>query len=131
MKWADLNRAVQATNQEFIQAFERADAAAMADVYTEDAEVLPPNMEMIAGKPAIQAFWQGALDMGLKGAQMETVELEADGDMAHEIGKYVLTLDNGHVADKGKYLVIWKREHNQWKWHRDMYNSSLPAPGAG
>jgi hypothetical protein len=31
------------------------------------------------------------------------------------------------VLDQGKYIVIWKREKGQWKLHRDIFNSSVPA----
>jgi len=37
--------------------------------------------------------------------------------------------DRGYVLDKGKYIVIWKQEEGQWKLHRDIFNSSMPAPG--
>jgi ketosteroid isomerase-like protein len=33
------------------------------------------------------------------------------------------------VLDEGKYIVIWKHEDGQWKLHRDILNSSRPAPG--
>jgi ketosteroid isomerase-like protein len=30
-------------------------------------------------------------------------------------------------VDQGKYIVIWKQDGGQWKLHRDIFNSSLPA----
>jgi len=27
----------------------------------------------------------------------------------------------------GKYVVIWKRDGGQWKIHRDIWNTSMPA----
>ena len=33
---------------------------AIADMYTEDGKLLPPNSPMLAGKQAIRAFWHGA-----------------------------------------------------------------------
>jgi ketosteroid isomerase-like protein len=30
--------------------------------------------------------------------------------------------------DRGKYIVVWKDEGGKWKLHRDIWNSSLPAP---
>jgi hypothetical protein len=33
------------------------------------------------------------------------------------------------VLDEGKYIVIWKQVEGQWKLHRDILNSSRPAPG--
>ena len=83
----------------------------------------------MAGKGAIQAFWQGAMDMGIKSAQLEIDEVEAHGDTAIEVSTYTLRGEGGQALDQGKYIVIWKREAGKWKLHRDIFNSSLPAPG--
>jgi hypothetical protein len=45
-----------------------------------------------------------------------------------EVGKYTLSVAGGQVVDRGKYVVIWKQEGDEWQWHRDIWNSSLPAP---
>ena len=31
------------------------------------------------------------------------------------------------VLDSGKYIVVWKREGDAWRWHRDIWNSSRPV----
>jgi ketosteroid isomerase-like protein len=127
---ADLSvtEAIAAANRGFQEAFARGDAAGAAAVYTEDAEILPPNSETMHGRAVIQGFWQGALDMGIKGATLETVELETYPTGAVEVGKYSLSVAGGQVVDHGKFIVIWKQEGGDWKWHRDIWNSSLPAP---
>jgi len=118
---------IASNNAAFMAAFKRGDSAGMAAVYTEDAKILPPNLPPMRGKPAIQAFWQGALDMGIAEAVLETVEFEELGDTAWEVGKGVLKTKDGQVLDDAKYIVIWKREHGIWKWHHDIWNSSQPA----
>jgi ketosteroid isomerase-like protein len=50
------------------------------------------------------------------------------GDLAAETGKYDLTGADGTVLDSGKYVVVWKREGGHWKLHRDIWNTSMPAP---
>jgi hypothetical protein len=35
---------------------------------------------------------------------------------------------SGKVLDRGKYVVIWKRDGAAWRIHRDIWNSSMPAP---
>ena len=62
------------------------------------------------------------------GVQLEAVETEGYGDTASEVGKYTLEGEGGQVLDRGKYIVIWKQEEGQWKLHRDIFNSSQPAP---
>jgi ketosteroid isomerase-like protein len=43
----------------FEELFDRGDAAAMAAFYTEDAEVMAPDSEVVRGRDAIQAFADG------------------------------------------------------------------------
>ena len=124
----EVQAAIVAANQEFVAAFSRGDAAGIATLYTKDGQALPPNNEFVAGKQAIQTFWQGAMNMGIKAAKLETVEVENYGDTAGEVGKYTLEGEGGQVIDVGKYVVIWKQEAGQWKLHRDIWNSSRPAP---
>jgi uncharacterized protein (TIGR02246 family) len=123
----DVREAIAAANQHFMTTFARGDAAGMAACYTPDGQVLPPNTDLMTGAQAIQAFWQAVMDMGIKEATLETVELESHGDTAHEVGRFTLRGDAGQVLDQGKYVVIWKRQGGQWKLHRDIWNSSRPA----
>ncbi len=121
--------AIAAANQVFMDAFGRGDAAGLAALYTENCQLMPPNSDFVIGNAAIQTFWQGAFDMGIKAAKLEIREVEAHGDTAIEVSQYTLFAEGEQVADKGKYIVIWKRIEGQWKLHLDIYNSSMPPPG--
>ncbi|UCF90777.1 MAG: SgcJ/EcaC family oxidoreductase [Desulfobacterales bacterium] len=124
---SEVRAAIKAANEKFMTAFRQGDAAGMANLYTKDGQVLPPNSEIVAGKEALHWFWQALMDMGIKEAKLEIVEVEGLGDTAIEVSKYTLWGEGGRVFDKGKYIVIWKREQGEWKLHRDIYNSSLSA----
>ena len=119
---------ISATNNAFMEAFGKGDAAGVANLYTKTGSVLPPNSEVVAGIEAIRAFWQGAINRGIKGAKLVTVDLEVYQGAAWEAGNYTLTGPKGEVMDRGKYIVVWKDEGGKWKLHRDIWNSSLPAP---
>ena len=119
--------AIVTANQQFMSAFGRGDAAGVAGLYTEDGQVLPPGSEPITGRPGIQAFWQGAMDMGVRTAKLETVEVAHHGDAAYEVGRYALEAAGGQLLDRGKYVVIWQRHGEGWKLHRDIWNTSRPA----
>ncbi len=120
---------IETAYEGFVAAFTQGDAAALAGRYTTDAQLLPPNSDFVTGTDAIKAFWQGVFDMGIKGANLETVEVEAHGETATEIGKYTMFVEGGQVADAGKYVVTWKNEQGTWKLHRDIWNTSQPAAG--
>ena len=95
----------------FMTAFNNRDAASVANLYTEDAVLLPPDAVRVDGRQAIGQFWQGAIDAGVSNLVLETVEMEVTGDTSYEVG--ILSLDvpgeNGELNSvSGKYIVIWK-----------------------
>ena len=119
------------TNRRFMDAISRGDADGAADVYTEFARVMPPDMAMLEGKAAARALWATVIEqMGLRQAQLDTIELEILGDWAYEIGRYTLTIEppgGESVEARGKYVVIWKHVAGAWKWHVDIWNSDAAA----
>jgi ketosteroid isomerase-like protein len=74
-------RAYQATRTKVIARFEGHIAQ-----YLGDGQLLPPHSDVIAGKQAIQTCWQGARNLGIRVAKLETVEVEGYGHTAHEVG---------------------------------------------
>jgi uncharacterized protein (TIGR02246 family) len=125
----EVRGAIATANENFMAAVRKGDAAGLAALYTENGQVLPPNGDFVTGRQAVQMFWQAVMDMGIKEAQLEILEVEGHGDTAIEVSTFTLQGEGGQVLDKGKYIVIWKREEGQWKLHRDIFNSSMPAPG--
>lgn len=121
-----LRQEIAAANDKFMAAVEEQDAAALAAFYTEEAQVLPPNSDFVTGQEAIQGFWQAVMDMGIRRAELETVELEDHGETAIEVSKLTLYAEGDAVADKAKYMVVWKQKEGVWKLHRDIFNSSMP-----
>jgi uncharacterized protein (TIGR02246 family) len=97
--------------------------AAIASLYTADAQLLPANSDFVRGTDAIRAFWQKVIDMGLGGASLETIEVDAHGDTAIEVGRYRLLAAGDTAVDNGKYVVVWKKDGNDWKLYRDIWNT--------
>jgi len=126
---AKVRKAIEAANAEFMSLFSQGDADGMATAYTKGGQVLPPSSDAVTGSQAIQAFWQGIMDSGIKGLQLETIEAEGQDPTAYEVGRFTLSDASGQMVDTGKYVVIWKQEDGQWKLHRDIFNSSRAAAG--
>ncbi len=124
----DIRAEIRRADDAFEATFARGDAAALTRLYTEGAMLLPTDSNFIRGRPAIQAFWQSAMEMGVKQVALEIVELEQHDNTAVEVGRYALRDDAGHVLDRGKYVVIWKQQDGEWKLHRDIWNSSVAPP---
>ena len=115
--------AIAEVNRRFVDAVARDDMAAAAAVYTDDATVLPPDAAPVAGRANIQAFWTGAkAALGLKAVTLTTKSLEIRGDCAHEIGEAALSLPTGTAVVK--YVVVWHRGRDGWRWHVDIWNAN-------
>ncbi len=119
---------IEATNAQFMAAFTEGNAAGVAACYTEDAQFMAPNGEIVRGREDIQKTMQGLIDAGIKEVRLETVEVEGHGDTAYEVGKGTLTGADGQTIDEIKYIVIWKKVGDAWKLHYDIFNSNLPPP---
>lgn len=117
---------IEAGNKQFEAAASRGDGAALAALYTANAQLLPAHSDIVSGTAAIQKFWQGVLDSGVRSVKLTTLEVEAHGDTAHEVGQYELSDQAGKLLDRGKYVVIWKRDGGRWKLHRDIWTTSQP-----
>jgi len=123
---ADFKAAVQAGAKDFPAAIAAKDDARLGSMYAKDAIAFPPNSEMVNGREAIQNFWKGFIDEGFT-AQIETVETESGGKLGIEVGKYTIVDAAGKTVDRGKYVVVWKKEDGSWKLYRDIWNTSMPA----
>ena len=55
--------AIEAADEIFMATFNRGDTAALADLYTENGQLLPAGSDVVTGKEAIQNFWQGGMDI--------------------------------------------------------------------
>jgi uncharacterized protein (TIGR02246 family) len=126
-----VREAIEAVNARFMEAVRLGDTAAIAELYTEDARLLPPESEMIQGREGIEAYWSGGIQMGLKDVVLTSLDVFEMGRMACEIGKYGLTIQpegQEAVEDSGKYVVIWKQESDgTWKLYVDIWNTNMPA----
>lgn len=123
----DVSAAIQSADDHFAEAFSAGDAETVASLYTEGAQLLPPNSDFVSGTAAIQGFWQSVMGMGVAQAKLEVVEAESIGDTAWEVGRYTLYSAAGDTIDEGKYIVIWKKTDAGWRLHRDIWNSSRPG----
>ncbi len=122
----EVKSAIQAVNNTFMQAWEEGDAEAVARLYTPDAKFMVPGMPPLEGREAIQNYIQGGMDSGLASIELTAHEIQSHGSNAHEVGTFTLTTANGETADRGNYVVIWKRINGKWHLRRDIINSTMP-----
>jgi uncharacterized protein (TIGR02246 family) len=123
----ELRKSIDEVNKRFMKGFVKVDASTTASVYAEDAVLLPPGGNMIHGRKAIEEFWGGVMASGVKEAKLTTVKLSGGGDIIQEMGTGVLKVhpEGGEpVEQKAKYVVVWKRTSDGWKYMWDIWNST-------
>ena len=120
----DIHNDIRQADDTFEKTFSQGNATGLADLYTKDGMLLPTGSDVVKGKQAICDFWHGVMDMGIKEAKLDIQEVELQGDVAVEVGRYQLKGAGSEMIDQGKYVVIWKQEEGKWKLHRDIWNTS-------
>jgi ketosteroid isomerase-like protein len=102
--------------------------------YEDTALEMAPNMALVTGKAAIKEFQDKMFHSGMKitAAAFKTLELEAGGKIAYEVGTYEMSItmpQGGEMKDQGKYIAIWRHQTNgSWKVHAETWNSNMPLP---
>ena len=121
--------AIEQQGIRFTEAYAKGDAKAVAALYAEDAIAFPPGGDMVKGRQAIQQMWQSTMDSGVESVSLSVVDVGASGDLAHETGTAVLNIraqDKAPTTASIKYIVVWKRQGDDWMMYRDIWND-LPA----
>lgn len=124
----DVSAEIQKANEAYMTAVKNRDVETLTAMYTADAVVMPANQKIIEGTKAIRHMWQESFDYGMGHLTIATAEAMALGNCAHEYGTYQYFTPDNQMVDKGKYLVVWQKDGEQWKISKDIWNSSMPMP---
>ncbi|UCH84396.1 MAG: nuclear transport factor 2 family protein [Candidatus Latescibacterota bacterium] len=116
----DVRAVIEKVNKKYEEAYRNKDAAAIASIYSEDAQVFAPLRPMCEGRSEIQEAMEEQFGMGVERVKLRILEVYASGGMAYEIGQWTATGPKGIVVARGHYMTIWKKEQGQWRVFRDM-----------
>ena len=109
--------------------FNSGSADELAALYTPDALLLPPNVDVMRGHEAIRSYFVSAFGQGKVSISLQGDEFEQSGDIAYRIGTFRVTVPGGQEVDRGKFMEIWRRTPAGWRIQHDIWNSSM-APSA-
>lgn len=121
---------IQAIQNQLAHAIAARDFDRIAALYTEDASLMPDAMPTCSGPAGLRGFFGGVCDSGIVAARFTSLDVEGEGDLAIETGRYELYAahpsgDRMRV-DMGRYLVVWRKVDGNWRMHRDMFNHAEP-----
>ncbi len=118
---------INEANAEFIKLFNNSDSSGLANMFTADGKSMEPNEPAFTGRNAIRHHYAVVMAAGANKLELTTTGLWGDEKMLAEEGVFSILNKRNIVMDKGKYIVLWKKEEGSWKLFRDCYNSDWPA----
>jgi uncharacterized protein (TIGR02246 family) len=124
----NLKAQIDANNAAWAAAANRGDAAAVAAMYTENATMLPPGMEMQKGRAAIEKTVAALGQSGIRNFALTSIDVAQVGpDTAREIGRFSLDARDPKkhwMKLDGKYVVVWKQVGGKWMLDVDIWNTN-------
>lgn len=126
LKNVSASEQIASVNKELEEAMRDGSASRLTAIYSSDGQLLPPNEKSISGVENIYEYWTKVIESGITSADLVTLELDLLESTAIEVGSYVMKKGQ-EVEDEGKYLIVWKYENNEWKYHKDIWNSDLAS----
>jgi uncharacterized protein (TIGR02246 family) len=119
---------IRSASHGLADALARGDAGDAAALYTDDGKLLAPSAKLIAGRAEIEEYWRAGIALGLTHVELEPTGFELAGDVAIELGRYVVAI--GDDRDGGKYVVLHRRQADgAWRRAVDVFNPDAPGTG--
>jgi ketosteroid isomerase-like protein/quercetin dioxygenase-like cupin family protein len=119
---------IEARNKEFMHLISKGDSIGLANLYTKDAKFMGANTESAVGRSNIQSAFAVFINAGIAKIELKTIELWGDENMLVSEDEWKLFIKDGTEVDRGKAIIIWKKEDGKWKLFRDIFNSNMPVP---
>lgn len=124
--------AIKAENARWAEAFGRGDYQRIGRLYTEDGALLPPGGDKITGSSAIVEYFT----KGYAGSKPNTVsfsnyEFYGNDQIVTEVSDAEIRDPDGKPKYRGKQILIFVKQGNAWKLHRDMWNDYGPQKSDG
>lgn len=128
--------AFEASTTAFHQALRTDHADSLFMYVADDVVLMPPGESAVRGKNAMREWYAGFLSQYRTASlTLANREVFVSGEWGVELGSYEwgLTPAAGGTTfvDRGNYMQVWQQlPDGQWRFAREIWNSSAPAAGA-
>jgi ketosteroid isomerase-like protein len=124
--------AIRAADAAWLKAFRAKDLDASVAFLDANGSMLVPHAPIVTGKKAVKKLIAAGFD--LKDYKLswrpDKAGVARSGELGYTSGKYKVSFMDASgrtIFEKGKYLMIWKKQKNgDWKVLFDMNNSDSP-----
>jgi len=125
----DVESSIRGLSQDFCTAFNTGNYDQVTALFAMDGLFMPPRHEAAQGRKAIEQLLREYGESGYQDLRLETIRVDYSGDMAVEVGRYVVAIRQANgttIADRGRFLHAWRRL-GAWLLIADCWSSSLPT----
>lgn len=125
----DVQSLIRNLAQDFVTSFNTGNYDQVAALFAQDGAMMAPHHEAAYGPKAVEQLLRKIGESGYEDLRLETVRVEASGDLAMEIGRYSVAIrqsDGTIRPDRGKYVKAWRRL-GVWLIVADCWSSNLPT----
>lgn len=112
-------------NKTWEMTFNSGDTAALAKLYTEDAIVVPPSLEILNAQKEIELYWANQKLTGTDNFRVQTINLRRHGDVIYQSAVWIATITSNGVAtdlDGEMTNVIARQQDGSWKIQLQSWN---------
>jgi uncharacterized protein (TIGR02246 family) len=110
--------------------FNKGDAAVVAKLYSEDAQLVMSGSAPVRGRAAIRSTVEEMIKSGVK-VRIGTDQNVGSGDLAYVYGHYsVLDHEGGKSVEEGTYVELWRRRAGTWLIELDVNSVGAAASPA-
>lgn len=110
------------------------DGTKLAEFYTNDAVLIPPDEPIVRGKKAIAAWYQRQFEKAapIENPKVTVEEIQVHGNFAFNRGVFIIKFA-GESPDKPivqnlRFMTIWKKlPDGYWKFYRDIWNTDASS----
>lgn len=121
--------AVEAFVANYLERYNKKDAAAVASLYAEDGVLAPPG-PMVTGKANIERAWRATFDAGRTDLRYDIQQVRAEGGVVWSIGQFSVMSPAGSgilQEQRGNFVNIYEWDGDALKFRIHSF-SFLPSP---
>jgi ketosteroid isomerase-like protein len=110
------------------KAYNDKNADALAALYAEDAQLLPPGATEVSGRDAIRAYFVNDIEKQWAMIHIKSDSSGVGGDWGWRSGSW--SAETMPMAT-GKYIEVWHRTADGWRLQKDIWNMDAELPEGG
>lgn len=118
--------------QDFVTSYNAKDSQKVAQAFTDNGAVMPPNASTVRGTVNVQIYYDKRFTQGATDLKLETTDVIGDGGLAVASGNYWLNMAPAGAEarrDRGKFIFVMREGNNRWGLERLMFSSDFAPEG--